>query len=233
MKEISSSMLKAMQLAAVGYAGCVSPEAGAKPPGSKEHRAPEFSPEVKKQLSILRHLQGNKAERAAAADQLGKLGDPSAVGPLILVRRNLDDELRAHVAKALEKLKATEVLTKTLGDPNPEIRKESAALLEAWADPKASTALRSALKDPDATVREAVTAALGNCGGKEDVPHLIERLEKDTESDVRSAAAQALGSMADPRAEQALQKAKETESDGFVKTFINMALQEHAARRSK
>ena len=112
---------------------------------------------------------GNRRRRAANA--LGKLGDKSAVEPLIQALKESDVQIRRAAAGALEKV----------------------------GNAEAVEALIQSLKDTDKSVRLLSANALGKIGDSRAVEHLIQAL-MDKEEDVRWYSAMALGEIGDQRA---------------------------------
>ena len=85
-------------------------------------------------------------------------------------------------------------------DPEPEVRRECAETLGRVSGP-APPPLQAALRDGDATVREAAAFALGEGGDRTSVPQLMEMAgNEEDESLVREAAVAALGAIGDPAA---------------------------------
>lgn len=105
--------------------------------------------------------------RAAAAEALGEVGDPSAIEPL---------------GKALT------------GDDDSDVREAAAEALGELGLPNAVPVLRAGLKDTDSDVREAVVDALGDIGGLE-AERVLRQALADPDEDVRDAAVAALAKM--------------------------------------
>jgi len=102
--------------------------------------------------------------RAAAAEALGEVGDPSAIEPL---------------GKALT------------GDDDSDVREAAAEALGELGLPNAVPILRAGLKDPDSDVREAVVDALGDIVGPE-AERVLRQALADSDEGVRDAAVAAL-----------------------------------------
>jgi len=105
--------------------------------------------------------------RAAAAEALGEVGDPSAIEPL---------------GKALA------------SDADSNVREAAAEALGDVGSPNAIPMLRGGLRDADSDVREAVVDALAGIGGPE-AERVLRQALADSDEDVRDAAAAALAKM--------------------------------------
>jgi HEAT repeat protein len=139
---------------------------------------------------------GSFSVRKAAAEALGKIGDPRAVEPLIAALKDKDEYVRKAAAYALGKIKdprAVEPLIAALKDQNSDVRAAAAYALGEIKDPRAVEPLIAALGDEKSSgVRKAAAAkALGKIKDPRAVEPLIAAL-KDKDSDVRKAAAEAL-----------------------------------------
>jgi HEAT repeat protein len=89
-------------------------------------------------------------------------------------------------------------------EEDPLIRAEIVRALGDYPGPAADAALRPAVNDPDAEVRQAACEAWGKRGGAEAATVLAGVLGGDVNVDVRLAAARALGHVKDPQAVAAL-----------------------------
>ena len=122
---------------------------------------------------------------------------------------------RSNAAWALGALgnhKAVPLLSRSLTDTEPNVRKRGAWSLGALDASEAVPALVEALKDTDAGVREQAAWALGAIDDRRAVDGLIGALN-DSVAPVRKQAAWALGAIGDSRAVQALMKAlKDTDA---------------------
>jgi len=127
--------------------------------------------------------------RAEAARALGKLGDPRAVDPLIMLLADASPDLRSSVKDALADLghdkwktlisddrdilgqlgkcgdpAALAPLLRVLGDYTARVRVQAAHALGVLGDPRAVDPLIAELADRDANVRKAVATALALLG---------------------------------------------------------------------
>jgi HEAT repeat protein len=131
--------------------------------------------------------------RRAAAEALGKLGDPQAVPALIQALGDSDRDVRAAAAEALGKLgnpQAIPALIKALRDGSYDVRRAAAEALVKIGTP-AVPALIQALRDSYSSVRAAACEVMGTIGDAQAVPALTKALG-DLSENVRRAARQAI-----------------------------------------
>ena len=141
--------------------------------------------------------------RNAAAYALGRIADPRAAEALINTLGDSEWPVRAAAAEALGKIRdarAVKPLVKALDDPTYDVRSESAYALGEIRDPRAIQALIDVLGREDLG-REPVVA-LGVAGTTAVEPLL--KVLRNTKSNVRPEAADALGEIADSRAVEPL-----------------------------
>jgi HEAT repeat protein len=128
-----------------------------------------------------------------------------------LIGALLDPDHRSWAAKFLGELKAAEAtqpLLHMVDARDPHARAAAATALGQIGAFGARSRLRELVgEDDDAMVRSWAVAALGEIGHPDDVAFLVPRLE-DPSSRVRGAAALALGNLGDPRALEALRRAR-------------------------
>lgn len=180
--------------------------------------------EVSDQISVVFDRSAPERTRIAAAMRVSQSGARDAVIPMVQALQNTKGSLKAAVRKALGELNAASTLQADLTTEDAAVRQRSAELLGVLQDTGALGALVERLKDSDAGVREAAAIALAKFGGPDQVQALTRTLCDDEVTDVRMAAAQALGEIDAPSAKAALVQALKTEKDDFVKVFINMGL---------
>jgi HEAT repeat protein len=158
-----------------------------------------------------------KEVRAAAVTALGRLGDRRAVGALLRCLRDPEARIRVFAATALNKLgwrkttDATGVDTEKLpasdttfllagmADPDPQVRRGAAEMLEKEGDPAHSGWFLPLLGNEQFELR----LAAANYFGRLKDPHFalsIIPLLNDEDSDVREAAARTLGELKNPAA---------------------------------
>lgn len=149
--------------------------------------------------------------RLSACRSLGRLGDARAIPVLTGLLGEMDDRVRLAAARALAEIPgrdSTEALVEVLlEDDNEVIRQQARLLLEhndaAFARQRMIDALR---KNPDAAARAHAARILGDLGGNEAVPALIEAVS-DPVPAVRSRAARALALLpTDAGAQESLRK---------------------------
>jgi HEAT repeat protein len=179
---------------------------------------------VSDQISVVLDRSAPERTRIAAAMRVSQSGARDAVIPMVQALQNTKGSLKAAVRKALGELNAASTLQADLTTEDAAVRQRSAELLGVLQDTAALGALVERLKDSDAGVREAAAIALAKFGGPDQVQALTGTLCDDEVTDVRMAAAQALGEIDAPSAKEALVQALKTEKDDFVKVVINMGL---------
>jgi HEAT repeat protein/serine/threonine protein kinase len=168
--------------------------------------------------------------RTNAAEELGKLGDSSAVPLLLEALGDENQMVRMSAAEALGEVgdpSAIPSLSKALQDEDKNVRQRAAeALRKLKASSKNRNAivyktatvperdlegssgvssLLRALRDKDANLRREAVESLGIFGNPSVTPSLIEAL-RDEDAWVRSAAARALGELGDVSAIPPLSK---------------------------
>ena len=162
--------------------------------------------------------------RLAAIRELGAGGDRGAVVPLAGLLDAEAGPLEPAVRAALVQLEGTRTLTEQLSSADEAGRARAALLLVRVGDAAAGAALTHALSDLAPSVRERAASGLGALGVAAADEALAARLREDTSADVRLACAQSLGYLATPRARAALEAARGTEADAFVRGAIERAL---------
>lgn len=137
----------------------------------------------------------NVAVQNAAADQLGKLQDKTAVKPLCeLLKRTRVKEIRLVTCIALGRIAndgGVDALIPELADSEAEIRMRAVEALGRIRSPKSVDAVTKLLDDPDIQVKLTAIWALGNIASKRSFPSLTKLLDSSNEY-VRYNARQAL-----------------------------------------
>jgi HEAT repeat protein len=147
---------------------------------------------------------------SAAAEALGKIGDPKAVPALIKLFRDSSKIVRETAGTALVYIgyPSVDPLIESLSDKDFVVRCHAARALggmttdyqigRTWVrDPKVVDALIAALKDPDRAVREDATIALGMIGDPRAIDALVEAMKDGA---VKRHAIASLGMIGDSRA---------------------------------
>jgi HEAT repeat protein len=145
-------------------------------------------------LVALLNRHDDSGARPWAAQILGDLGSPRAVGPLLACLTDLNDQVRARAASSLGRLgdrrAVPELIRIMLGDPVPYVRIQVVRALGTLGDPRSLHHLIDALKDGEWWVRIRVVEALEQLGDQAVEP-LFLALE-DGDNEVRQRAAMTL-----------------------------------------
>lgn len=184
--------------------------------------------------------------RRAAVEALGRIRHKKSLDALTASLRDLDQDVREAAARALGNLrerKAIGPLVLTLCDKETSVRRITAAslsrILEDWsASPEAFATideLRLFLQDGDQEVRRRATDLLASLIAAQQnrstntaenarlAATLFLDSIRDTDPDLRLAAAEALSRLADPQAQPALEQAL-TDSDPNVRAAAERGL---------
>lgn len=166
---------------------------------------------------LLRALKHSDEEIAAsAADALGRIGDSSAVAPLVAIIMDRNAPTRIGAARSLGRLRdfrAVEPLIALLKDQDKLLRMAAAEALGSIGNPRAVKPLIEALADmevvwPSTPVRLSAVEALTRIGDTRAVEPFIRQLRTpDPGKSVHRAVIRALGAMGDPSAIQPLTSA--------------------------
>jgi HEAT repeat protein len=175
-------------------------------------------------LEIALDWRCGESDRIDAIKKLGTIGDGSMVVALGALYGESSERLRAAVADTLDRLSAVEILSRLLRTSSEEERVTVAQVLGAIAAPTSLPALLDALKDPAAKVREFACSALIKLTDERALSSLARVLFEDSDPDVRGAAAQALGELDLPEAQEALDRAALSEADPFTVILIERSL---------
>ncbi|MEI7733180.1 MAG: HEAT repeat domain-containing protein [Verrucomicrobiota bacterium] len=192
--------------------------------------------------------------RAAVVEALGRIKDPQVLDPLVSVLRDSDSDIRHVAAVALGKLgdaRAVEPLVLTLKDEQESVRQAAeAALIKIdpnWEKSEGARRvvpqLEAALKSDEYWVRNAAAAVLKRIVGEErqvnlgsaefadrvtykrqEAAEILMAALKDEDSDLRQAAAEALGRLGHRPATEALLSAL-LDTDEWVRRAAAAALE--------
>jgi quinoprotein glucose dehydrogenase len=136
----------------------------------------------KRSLEELSGLLGHRNQRVRQAAQF-ELVARRAEAPLSRVAGSGQGLARLHALWGLGQLGRTAPVRGFLGDPDPEVRAQSAKVLGDRRDPAALEGLVRALKDESLRVRLFASIALGRLGRKEAVGPLLELLRENADRD--------------------------------------------------
>ncbi|MEP7291292.1 MAG: HEAT repeat domain-containing protein, partial [Chloroflexota bacterium] len=116
---------------------------------------------VEQLIDILLH--GTPLIQGAAAEALGYIGDPRAVGPILLFLHDTSNELREIAVEALGRIGHTSAFDRVLSvlsDESEWVRRAAAEALGALGDHRAVEPLSAALQDENTVVQDAAFDAL-------------------------------------------------------------------------
>ena len=171
---------------------------------------------------------GNRLVRMAAIGSIGQLGTANELPLLRAQMKDSDPSYKRVVVKAIGTLRGADIdalLGGWLADKDAYLRTFSA---EALAKRPASKAVEGPLirciSDPVLAVRVRAIEALGVWGSTAAVPELLKALRAE-EPTLRWKSAQALGSIGDPAAKEALTYMSENDSEKEIKQAASDALQ--------
>lgn len=166
-------------------------------------------------LIVLLAADENARVRAAAAQTLGKRGDPRAIYPLIAALSDAADDVREHAVVALERLgdpRAASAIFPLINDPSASVRYDATRAAAKLGGAGAIEPLMRALRDPDhnpgglPTGDPSVNAALAIIGEPARAP-LLAALQ-DASAMVRARAAASLYGLHDDEVTAALRGAE-------------------------
>lgn len=150
--------------------------------------------------------------RHAAAQSLGRLGDASALAPLVECLNDESEEVRASIVGALSRLGETcpeatrQAVTPLLEAESPENRSCAVSVLGRLQGPEIERMLAFAIKDESPEVRRSAVRAMQGRNGEEQIQTLLLALT-DEDVDVRRMATEILGQLRDESLIEALQLA--------------------------
>jgi HEAT repeat protein len=195
--------------------------------------------------NLINALKDNDAGvQLKAAEELGKLADARAIGPLIEVLRNDENsDVRQKAAWALGQINDPGTVDPlsyaSVKDADYYVRGEAYNALQKSTvggnkvDSRSVDPIIGALKDEDQGVRLRAAEALGQLKNAAATDPLIEILRNDENSDVRQKAAWALGQICDPGTVDPLSYASVKDADYYVRGEAYNALQKSTVGGNK
>jgi HEAT repeat protein len=165
------------------------------------------SPDAVAALGWTAGADDDQSVMAGAVEALGAVagrnGDAAARAIAALVALTSDAARRDGCVTALARLPASRVtaVAEGLSHPQPEVRRATIDVLARMRQPDASAALRTALDDGDAGIREAAVTALDRLGARGTARRFAQMAREDASRAVRRAAAAALGRATDAHAD--------------------------------
>ncbi len=172
---------------------------------------------------LTRIVDDDPDARADAAEALGHLKDKRASKPLRGLLADPDGEVRTNAAVALIRIGDEQLfpeVVKALRHPDPRVIIGAAVALGRLADRRVVPNLVEAFKTENVEVGAAVAWALGQCGDAAALPWLITAVDQGF---AVANACEALGRIADARAQGALLTALASSSDE-VRAYAARAL---------
>ena len=142
---------------------------------------------------------------------LGELRQPVAIDRLVEILEDEDENStwRRYACASLGKIgdmSALPAIEKVLFDEDAMLRSYAVGSLRYFSGDEVEQLLAESLKDSFWRVRVSAAKGLAELGAVSTVPILIFKAEKDPEMNVRIEAVRALGTIADPRALEALRR---------------------------
>lgn len=131
------------------------------PPSSKKLGGPEWN--------RWREANGWVEARCASAVALGRIGDRSALAPLLAASMEKLPRVREASVTALGEMVdpvAFSTVLRRLKDKEDRVRMAAASVLWKWKDPRAIPGLKEAMSDPHLGTRQAAVWALNKLGVK-------------------------------------------------------------------
>lgn len=143
--------------------------------------------------------------RMAAANALGRIGDPDAVGPLVKRLGDPDPRVRERVCHALGRIgdpRPVGELEGMLADDHGAVKAAAADALGAVATDPALAALLDLLEDENPSIRRVAASALGNASSAKPVPRLAAALGDEHDAVRRAAVFSVIELLANAPTEQ-------------------------------
>lgn len=168
--------------------------------------------------------------RAAAALALGRVSDGKSGAALVRKLADPSEPVRVASALALGEIDLSaaqeEQILQALHDADASTRVAASRALLSLEAVSFSTDLESALKDPNAQVRQGVAAVLSETGDARSLPSLLRLLQHDADAGVRAEAAFRLGKVGDVGALDVLSAVAERDSNPRVREWAHWAVRQ-------
>jgi HEAT repeat protein len=177
-------------------------------------------------VAVMNDTRSIKPAREAA-DGLGILRAPKAVPDLIAAANSTDEDLALEALNSLAKIQDTAAgpkLLNLLDSPDKAIKRQAALTLGILRTPEALPELQSMYENgPDGKTREKALEGLAYLGSPVSVPLFLKVLW-NSDSLVRTLAAEGLGRARDPKALPDLEKAVQVEKNADAKLAMEFAI---------
>ena len=157
---------------------------------------------------IARLRDDDAGVRQAAADALGRIGDPLAIPDLVRALEDAEPEVRHSALNALSQFERgvpAAPIRKLLGSEEPELRATAAEMLGEMKSRESVPAISALLRDPSAEVRQHAVQALAEIGDPSAGPAMAAALA-DADADVRHSAFHAMEHLNAPVAPAAVSR---------------------------
>ncbi|MGC3973323.1 MAG: HEAT repeat domain-containing protein [Nitrospira sp.] len=168
--------------------------------------------------------------RAAAALALGRVSDGKSGEALVQHLSDSSEPVRVAAALALGEIEPSagreEQILHALQRPDVLTRLAASRALLSLEAVSFSADLVSALKDPNAQVRQGIAAVLGETGDVRSLPTLVKLLQNDADAGVRAEAAFRLGKVGDAGVVTALSAVAEKDANPTVQEWAHWAVRQ-------
>jgi beta-lactamase regulating signal transducer with metallopeptidase domain len=171
------------------------PEVGQEKSPVGEATPPKVQQDTTVVKALIARLRDEDAGvRQAAANALGRIGDPLAIPDLVRTLDDPDREVRSAAINALsnyERGVPAAPIRRLLEADDPEVRSQAASILGELRDRESIPALSKLVRDPDANVRQQAIDALTEVEDPAAGPAILAALT-DANADVRHSAFHAM-----------------------------------------
>jgi len=175
-----------------GYTTSINADPDPRPSPASGSKVQQDTTVVKALIARLR--DEDAGVRQAAANALGRIGDPLAIPDLVRTLDDPDREVRNSAINALsnyERGVPAAPIRRMLDADDPEVRSQAASILGELRDRESIPALSKLVRDPDANVRQQAIQALTEVDDPAAGPAVISALT-DANADVRHSAFHAM-----------------------------------------